>query len=82
LTAEIIKESCGHPASFMILLKLFHDFRQTVNQWRIRLQKSLAAYMNGTHIEIKHEINHMHDDEKNYLRGLTEYMADHIGTWI
>ena len=77
LTAEIIRESCGHPASFMILLKLYHDFRPTVNQWRIRLQESLAEYMNGTHIKMKHVVNRMNGDEKKHLRGLTEYMADH-----
>ncbi|GES96822.1 crinkler (CRN) family protein [Rhizophagus clarus] len=77
LTAEIIKESCGHPASFMILLKLYHDLRPTVNKWGIKLQERLTEYMNGTHIKIKHEINRMDDDEKQYLRGLVEYMADH-----
>ncbi len=77
LTAEIIRESCGHPASFMILLKLYHDFRPTVNQWRIRLQESLAEYMNGTHIKMKHIVNRMHGDEKKHLRDLTEYMTDH-----
>lgn len=33
--------------------------------------------MNGTHIKIKHEINHMHGDERKYLRSLTEYNTDH-----
>ncbi len=75
LRAEISKESCGHPASFMILLKLFHDFRPTVNQWGIRLQENLDEYMR-THIKIKHEINRMRDDEKRYVRRLTEHMAD------
>ncbi|CAG8673326.1 7004_t:CDS:2 [Acaulospora morrowiae] len=40
LQIEIERDSCGHPASFMILLKLFHDCRPTtkgqiVGRWRV-----------------------------------------------
>ena len=76
LIAEIIKESCGHPASFMILLKLFHDFRPGVNLWGKCLQENLAKYMNGTHTKLKGLIIEMCSDEKRYLRGLTANMAD------
>ncbi|CAB4389128.1 unnamed protein product [Rhizophagus irregularis] len=76
LRVQIIKESCGHPASFMVLLKLYYDLRPTVKQWAKFLQENLEKYMNGTHIKLKYEIETMDDNEKEYVRELTENMTD------
>ena len=76
LTGKIIKESCGHPASFMILLKLYDDFRPNVNLWEIKFQENFVKYMNGTHIKLKYEVIEMSSDEKRYLRDLIDKMAD------
>ncbi|GBC29586.1 uncharacterized protein OCT59_008722 [Rhizophagus irregularis] len=77
LRTKIIEESCGHPASFMILLKLFYDFRPTLDKWTRVLQGNLERYMNVTHTKLKDEIEEMDDNEKEYLRELTDYQKDH-----
>ncbi|GES92044.1 hypothetical protein GLOIN_2v1735228 [Rhizophagus clarus] len=77
LRTRIIEESCGHPASFMILLKLFYHFRPTLNQWARVLQGNLERYMNGTHRKLKDEIEAMDGNERAYLCELTDYQQDH-----
>ncbi|CAB4432247.1 unnamed protein product [Rhizophagus irregularis] len=64
LRVEIIKESCGHPASFMILLKLYHDNLPNILQWEKVLQANFSQYMNGTHIALQNKISKMSINEK------------------
>ncbi|CAG8558046.1 2329_t:CDS:1 [Scutellospora calospora] len=76
LQVEIERASCGHPASFMILLRLFSDNLPTIGQWKKALHENLSKYINGTHITLKNEIDNMNTHERKYIRSLTEYMAD------
>ncbi|KAL1914189.1 uncharacterized protein VTP21DRAFT_9688 [Calcarisporiella thermophila] len=69
--AKIISESSGHPASFMILLRLFDECRPTSETWSLVLQKQLQKYMNGTHIKIKQAIEAKSKSEREYIRELT-----------
>jgi hypothetical protein len=76
LRVEIVKESCGHPASFMILLKLYHDYFPNILQWGKVLQANFSQYMNSIYITLQNEISKMSINEKRYIRSLTEYMSD------
>ncbi|CAG8839400.1 42657_t:CDS:2, partial [Gigaspora margarita] len=76
---NIIHESCGHPASFMILLKLYNDIRPaTLLDWRVVMKQGLIEYTNGTHKQIKKYLISMSDDQKQHVRSLTN---NGIDTW-
>jgi hypothetical protein len=68
-------ESGGHPASFMILLKLYDEVRPEPTSWTLALQKNLWIYMNGTHRKVKLQLQTMSIDEKSYVRELTTNAA-------
>lgn len=78
LQRKIMEESCGHPASFMILLKIFDDENKPLlsDQWDIVLNEKLDNYLNGTYIKLRHELINMKGEEKKYIRELTTHMGD------
>ncbi|CAG8569797.1 9340_t:CDS:1 [Paraglomus occultum] len=52
---NIIHESCGHPASFMILLKIYNDIRPaTLLDWKVAIKQNLIEFTNGTHKKSRH----------------------------
>ncbi|RUS21379.1 hypothetical protein BC937DRAFT_92868 [Endogone sp. FLAS-F59071] len=54
---NIIRRSYGHPASFMILLRIFEDLQPTtIEEWRAVLQLHIEDYLNGTHVQIKYNL--------------------------
>jgi len=68
---KIVHESSGHPASFMILLKLAWLCRPNQTNWAFKLQKNLKRYMNGTHRKIKQTLRSMNHQERAHVRDLT-----------
>ena len=77
---NIIHESCGHPASFMILLKIYNDIRPvTLLDWKVVMKQNLIEYTNGTHKKIKKYLISMNDDKKQCVRSLTN---NGIDTWM
>lgn len=68
---RIMEESNGHPASFMILLRLYNECRPKRNSWSLVLQENLSTHMNGTHRKVKHALNRMTKDGKARVRELT-----------
>ena len=50
---KIVQESYGHPASFMLLLKLFDEHRPDSTLWDTVLEQHLEGYMNGTQTAYK-----------------------------
>ena len=70
LQSKIITTSCGHPASFMILLKLYHQCRPTVDNWRSELQLKLEEYMNSTHFKIKNALQKRSQEDQACIRDL------------
>ncbi|CAG8517091.1 1884_t:CDS:2 [Paraglomus occultum] len=78
---NIIHESCGHPASFMILLKIYNDIDirpATLLDWKVVIKQNLIEYTNGTHKKIKKYLISMSDDQKQCVRSLTN---NGIDTW-
>ncbi|GBB99633.1 hypothetical protein RclHR1_03590008 [Rhizophagus clarus] len=81
LQRKIMKESCGHPASFMILLKIFDDENKestplSLDKWEIVLEEKLDSYLNGTYIKLRSELMNMNSNEKQYVCKLTTHMGD------
>lgn len=64
LQTKLMYESSGHPAFFMILLKLFNECRPELHQWGLELQSNLSNFMNGTHLKIKYLLENTGTDEK------------------
>ncbi|CAG8601811.1 6942_t:CDS:2 [Ambispora gerdemannii] len=60
------------PASFMILLKHFRDFRQdSATAWSLVLKETLEYYLNRTHQKLKHALQNMDSANLAYIRDLT-----------
>ncbi|CAG8645131.1 1452_t:CDS:1 [Paraglomus occultum] len=70
LQSKIITASCGHPASFIILLKLYHYCRPTVDSWKSTLQLQLEKYMNGTHFKIENALRERSQEDQACIRNL------------
>ncbi|CAG8658754.1 8869_t:CDS:1 [Paraglomus brasilianum] len=74
---NIIHESCGHPASFMILLKIYNDILPaTLLDWKVVMKQNLIEYTNETHMKIKKYLVSMSDDQKQHVRSLTNNGID------
>ena len=73
---KIVQESNGHPASFMLLLKLFDEHRPDSTSWDIVLQQHLESYLNGTHTKIKKWLQKLKVEVRNQVRDLTTNGAD------
>ncbi|KAF8476013.1 hypothetical protein BDZ91DRAFT_788658 [Kalaharituber pfeilii] len=58
LQLDIMGESGGHAASFMALLKLFHDYRPTKEAWRRVLELQYLEFMNGVSKKIRKDLAH------------------------
>jgi hypothetical protein len=72
-------ESKGHPASFMILLRLlFNECRPKPYSWSLVLQNNLSTYMNGTHRKVKHALNMMTRDGKAHVREIMSYFPNNL----
>ncbi|KAL1914221.1 uncharacterized protein VTP21DRAFT_9644 [Calcarisporiella thermophila] len=71
IQASIIRESLGHPASFMILLKIFNECQPSSDSWNREMHDNLEKYMNGTHIKFKHMLQSKSQSVKAYIRKLT-----------
>ena len=71
IQANIVQESNGHPASFMILLKLFDEHRPDSASWGTVLQQYLGEYLNGTHQCIRQWLKKMDDLARDVVRELT-----------
>ncbi|RGB23853.1 hypothetical protein C1646_773905 [Rhizophagus diaphanus] len=68
----IMHESFGHPASFMILLKLYHDYRMNSPiEWNRILKEHLENYLNGTHVKITRALRRMKSTDLAHVRDLT-----------
>ncbi|RIA81580.1 hypothetical protein C1645_744422 [Glomus cerebriforme] len=67
----IMYESFGHLASFIILLKLYHDYRMNSPfEWNRLLKEILENYLNGTHIKIIRALRRMESTDLAYVRDL------------
>ncbi|POG58831.1 hypothetical protein GLOIN_2v1727254 [Rhizophagus irregularis DAOM 181602=DAOM 197198] len=72
IQSVIMHESFGHPASFMILLKLYHDHRTySPIEWNRLLKENLESYLNGTHIKIIRALRMMKSTDLAHVRDLT-----------
>ncbi|CAI2170087.1 14179_t:CDS:2 [Funneliformis geosporum] len=68
----IMRESFGHPASFMILLKLYHDFRtNSPIEWNRSLKENLENYLNWTHVKITRALRRMNSTDLAHVRDYT-----------
>ncbi|GBC01323.1 hypothetical protein RclHR1_04140008 [Rhizophagus clarus] len=80
IQSVIMRESFGHPASFMILLKLYHDYRtNSPIEWNLLLKENLENYLNGTHVKIIKALRRMNSTDLAHVRGFT-VIKD--GSWI
>ena len=79
IQTKIVQESNGHPASFMILLKLFDEHRPNLASWGTVLQQHLEEYMNGMHKEIKQWLKQMNAPARDQVRQLSRYLGDRSG---
>ncbi|CAB5360087.1 unnamed protein product [Rhizophagus irregularis] len=72
IQSVIMHESFGHPASFMTLLKLYHDHRtNSPIEWNRLLKENLESYLNGTHIKIIRALRMMKSTDLAHVRDLT-----------
>ncbi|CAB5376116.1 unnamed protein product [Rhizophagus irregularis] len=72
IQSVIMHESFGHLASFMILLKLYHDHRtNSPIEWNRLLKENLESYLNGTHIKIIRALRMMKSTDLAHVRDLT-----------
>ncbi|RUP52100.1 hypothetical protein BC936DRAFT_141392 [Jimgerdemannia flammicorona] len=76
IQGKVMHESRGHPASFMILLKLALQYRPTGVSWPYILKEKLCLYMGGTHIKIKQTLELMNLEDKGHIRDLTKNQMD------
>ena len=74
--AEIVKESNGHPASFMILLKFYDECRPDSTSWSSVLKECLVHYMNGAQRRLRNTLIGMSFSEQDHVRQLTTHAAD------
>lgn len=69
---RIVHESGGHPASFMILLKLVLQHRPDECNWTYLLQENIGRLLNGTQTKLRMILKSMKAEQKARVRDLTE----------
>ncbi|KAF9368854.1 hypothetical protein CPB97_004197, partial [Podila verticillata] len=74
---NVMLESGGHPASFMILLKLVLQYRPNMGNWAGLLQENIGRLMNGSQTKIKNILMSMTIEEKAQVRDLTKNQMDY-----
>ena len=72
IQSKIVDESSGHPASFMILLKLALQYQPNQDSWAYMLKRNLKDYMNGTHRKVKQALESMNAEQRAHVRDLTK----------
>jgi len=69
---NIVRESGGHPASFMILLKLTLQFRPIETNWSRLLKENVDHLLNGTQKKLRTHLQSMDTEQKVRVRDLTK----------
>lgn len=75
---EIMIESRGHPASFMLLLKLAMQHRPDKMNWASVLEKNIRGLLKGTHTALKKALNEMTTAQQARVRIL---IRNHLKPW-
>ncbi|KAK3806979.1 MAG: hypothetical protein J3Q66DRAFT_392674 [Benniella sp.] len=76
IQARIAHESGGHPASFMVLLKLTLQRRPDTNNWANVLDNNIRDLLNGTHLKLEKELKALPLEQKALVRELTKNQLD------
>ncbi|KAF9342557.1 hypothetical protein BGX34_007977, partial [Mortierella sp. NVP85] len=70
---RIVQESKGHPASFMVLLKLALYYDPNDDNWTQLLQDKVREFLNGVQTKAKKALESMNSDDRARVRGFTLY---------
>ncbi|KAF9369452.1 hypothetical protein CPC16_004499 [Podila verticillata] len=76
IQGKVIHESGGHPASFMILLKLVLLHQPNMGNWAGLLQENIGRLMNGSQTKIRIFLESLTIKEKALVRDLTKYQMN------
>ncbi|KAF9367523.1 hypothetical protein CPB97_005659, partial [Podila verticillata] len=69
---RIVRESGGHPASFMVLLKLVLQHQPNEGNWTSLLQENIGLLLNGTQTKLRTNLKSMNAEQKARVRDLTK----------
>ncbi|GJJ78301.1 hypothetical protein EMPS_10660 [Entomortierella parvispora] len=69
---KIMHESGGHPASFMVLLKLVLQHHPDEDSWATLLQENIDSLLNGTQTKLRTNLKSMNPEQQAQVRDLTK----------
>ncbi|GJJ70719.1 hypothetical protein EMPS_03069 [Entomortierella parvispora] len=69
---KVVHESGGHPASFMVLLKLILQHHPDENSWASLLQANIGSLLNGTQTKLRTNLKSMNTEQQSHVRDLTK----------
>ncbi|KAF9208402.1 hypothetical protein BGZ49_008890 [Haplosporangium sp. Z 27] len=78
LQTEIVNESSGHPASFMMLLTIADTYNPDSFNWSKIYADNMDSVMNGTHRKIMDVLKKLTSKEKAEVRG---FIANGMKPW-
>ncbi|KAF9435262.1 hypothetical protein BGZ76_006599, partial [Entomortierella beljakovae] len=78
LQTEIMTESSGHPASFMMLLNIADTYTPNLLNWSEVYDANIGSLLNGTHHKVMDALKKLTSEEKGEVRA---FIAKGMESW-